>query len=52
MTDVFDRLKAALAERYYSELIELWREADPELQPQVEDVRSGVARRAREPEAN
>ena len=32
------------AVRYYNELIELWREADPELQQQVEDVRQRVAR--------
>ncbi len=37
------------AVRYYSELIELWKEADRELQRQVEDVRDRIVRLAQEP---
>ena len=37
------------AVRYYNELIELWREADPELRRQVQDVRDRIARLAQEP---
>ena len=36
-----DPVKAAY---YYTRFIELWREADPEVQPQVEDVRRRLAR--------
>ncbi len=36
-----DRDKAV---EYYNELVELWKDADPELQPQVEDVRGRIAR--------
>ncbi len=32
------------AVEYYNEFVELWKEADPELQPQVEDVRGRMAR--------
>ncbi len=34
---------------YYNEFVELWQEADPELQPQVEDVRQRIARLMGEP---
>ena len=29
---------------YYSQFVELWKDADPELQPQVDDVRGRIAR--------
>jgi len=32
------------AAEYYNEFVELWKDADPELQPQVEDVRQRIAR--------
>jgi tetratricopeptide (TPR) repeat protein len=32
------------AVRYYNEFVELWKDADPELQPQVEDVRQRIVR--------
>jgi len=35
--------------RYYSEFVALWKDADPELQPQVEDVRRRIARLVGEP---
>jgi tetratricopeptide (TPR) repeat protein len=37
------------AAEYYNRFIELWRDADPELQPQVEDVRRRIARLVGEP---
>ena len=40
---------AATAVRYYTELLELWRDADPELRPTVERVRDRVARLTAEP---
>jgi tetratricopeptide (TPR) repeat protein len=33
---------------YYSQFIDLWKDADPELQPQVEEARAALARLARE----
>ncbi len=33
----------AKAVEYYNEFVELWRDADPELQPQVEDVKRRLA---------
>ena len=36
-----DRANAA---RYYSRFVELWKDADPELQPQVAEIRSRLAR--------
>jgi hypothetical protein len=30
--------------KYYNEFVELWKDADPELQPVVEDVRGRIAR--------
>jgi len=30
--------------RYYNEVIDLWKNADPDMQPQVEDVRQRLAR--------
>ena len=41
-----DRERAA---EYYSQFVDLWEEADPELQPLVEDVRSRMARLVGEP---
>jgi len=38
-----------LAAQRYSELIELWRDADPELQPIVQDMRERIARLVGEP---
>jgi tetratricopeptide (TPR) repeat protein len=38
------------AVRYYNEFVELWNDADPELQPQVEDVRQRIARLVSEPQ--
>jgi len=32
------------AVEYYNEFVELWKDADPELQPQVEDVRERIAK--------
>jgi tetratricopeptide (TPR) repeat protein len=37
------------AVRYYNEFVELWKDADRELQPQVEDVRRRIARLMAEP---
>jgi tetratricopeptide (TPR) repeat protein len=37
------------AVHYYNEFIDLWKDADPELQPQVEDVRQRIARLLAEP---
>ena len=34
---------------YYNEFVELWKHADPELQPQVEDVRRRIANLIGEP---
>jgi tetratricopeptide (TPR) repeat protein len=34
---------------YYSKFVELWRDADPELRDQVEDVRGRIARLVQEP---
>lgn len=34
---------------YFGNLVELWRDADPELQPVVTDMKSRLARLAREP---
>jgi tetratricopeptide (TPR) repeat protein len=33
---------------YYGEFVDLWKDADPELQPLVEDVRARIARLVRE----
>ncbi len=54
MTKVTARLKAALADRYtrdsqkaveyYDRFVELWKDADEELQPVVRDVRARIAR--------
>jgi hypothetical protein len=33
---------------YYNEFVELWKDADPELQPQVEDVRGRIVSLARD----
>jgi len=38
------------AVRYYNEFVELWQDADPELQPQVEDVRQRITRLVGEPQ--
>jgi tetratricopeptide (TPR) repeat protein/tRNA A-37 threonylcarbamoyl transferase component Bud32/TolB-like protein len=38
------------AVRYYNDFIELWKDADPVLQPQVEDVRQRIARLVGEPQ--
>ncbi len=38
-----------LAAQRYSELVELWRDADPELQPIVQDMRARIARLVGEP---
>jgi len=35
---------------YYSQFIDLWKDADPELQPQVETARAALARLMAEPE--
>jgi tetratricopeptide (TPR) repeat protein len=43
-----DRKKAT---EYYGKFVELWKEADPELQPAVKEVRVRVARLAQEPGA-
>lgn len=32
------------AVNWYNEFVDLWKDADPELQPQVEDVRERIAR--------
>jgi tRNA A-37 threonylcarbamoyl transferase component Bud32/tetratricopeptide (TPR) repeat protein len=37
------------AKRYYGEFIDLWKDADPELQPQVEEARAALARLTGEP---
>lgn len=34
---------------YYNEFVELWKDADPELQPQVNDVKRRIANLAGEP---
>ncbi len=41
-----DRKRAAL---YYEKFVDLWKQADPELQPGVREVRSRLARLAQEP---
>jgi tetratricopeptide (TPR) repeat protein len=41
-----DRAKAT---QYYNRFVELWRDADPELQPAVREVRQRLARLAQEP---
>jgi hypothetical protein len=33
---------------YYGRFVDLWRDADPELQPQVEEIRQRIARLAQE----
>jgi tetratricopeptide (TPR) repeat protein len=43
-----DRRKAA---DYYGRFVELWKDADPELQPGVREVRQRLARLAQEPDA-
>jgi len=56
LPDVFRRLgeiheargEAAKAADYFSRFVELWKDADPELQPQVDDVRRRIARLARD----
>jgi tetratricopeptide (TPR) repeat protein len=40
------------AVRYYNEFVDLWRDADPELQPQVEEVRQRLALLVGEPGRN
>ncbi len=37
------------AVHWYNGFVELWKDADPELQPQVDDVRERIARLAGEP---
>jgi hypothetical protein len=37
------------ARDYYSRFIDLWKDADPELQPQVDQARAALARLAGEP---
>ncbi len=32
------------AVEYYNDFVELWKDADPELQPQVTDIRNRIAR--------
>jgi tetratricopeptide (TPR) repeat protein len=52
LPDIYKRLgelyearnDTANAISYYSEFVELWKDADPELQPAVEDVRRRIAR--------
>jgi hypothetical protein len=41
-----DRKRAA---QYYGRFVDLWKQADPELQPGVREVRSRLARLAQEP---
>jgi eukaryotic-like serine/threonine-protein kinase len=41
-----DRKRAA---EYYGRFVELWKDADPELQPGVKEVRGRLARLAQEP---
>ncbi|MCH7716334.1 MAG: protein kinase [Gemmatimonadetes bacterium] len=43
------RNDTANAINYYNEFVELWKDADPELQPQVEDVRRRIANLIGEP---
>lgn len=43
-----DRQKAV---QYYSAFVDLWKEADPDLQPQVRDVKRRLANLAGEPRA-
>jgi len=43
-----DRKKAA---QYYGKFVELWKDADPELQPGVKEIRGRLARLAQEPGA-
>lgn len=38
--------------RYYNEFVELWKNADPVLQAQVEDVRQRIARLVGEPQGS
>jgi tetratricopeptide (TPR) repeat protein len=42
----------AKAVEYYNEFVELWKDADEELQPHVEDVRGRIARLVGEPTTN
>ena len=47
MSDLLDRLEAALTDSaawHYSAFVELWQDADPELQPLVDEVRQRIAR--------
>jgi hypothetical protein len=41
-----DRKKAT---EYYSKFVEVWKDADPELQPGVKEIRGRMARLAQEP---
>jgi hypothetical protein len=41
-------MQAAVGDNYHV-LVDLWNNADPELQPAVRDVRARLARLAREP---
>jgi tetratricopeptide (TPR) repeat protein len=41
-----------LAVDYYNRFVDLWQDADPELQPRVEDVRRRIARLVGEPQRN
>jgi hypothetical protein len=44
-----ERGDAARAKAYYGRLVDLWKDADPELQPVVRDVRARLARLSAEP---
>lgn len=44
-----ERGDAARAKAYYGRFVDLWKEADPELQPIVRDVRARLARLSAEP---
>lgn len=39
-----ERADRGKAVEYYNEFVELWKDADPELQPVVRDVRERIAR--------
>ena len=40
------------AVKYYNEFVELWKDADPELQPLVQDIRRRIGSLTREPGAS
>ncbi len=44
-----ERGDAARAKTYYGRFVDLWKDADPELQPMVRDVRARLARLSAEP---